>query len=274
MQIPFRTVTNPTLSPREINELISAMRDMPTSRRVYGSSLTDKVAEEPTIYVKVEATTISQFSVFAIQHDASLSHYRPFPISFEDILYNPISYRGDYGTIYCTNGGQKITAGAVYPCEIIGFTKPHIVAFKKETGQVANTGSRFIFRHTSGGGVLKYHRAGQFVAVSPAYYPNPGGAPNDGYIWVVRTDRITRIYGKTNGSLTYGSSGLVDIWRNEAVSSPLEQETVYFTWLGVSGNIIPSGTKVEAEWWDDLQAKETNLPYGGWRISNANCVAS
>lgn len=76
-------------------------------------------------------------------------------------------------------------------------------------------------------------------------------------------------YGKTTADLTYGQRGTVNVWRNEAVTSPLETEIVYFTWLGVSGQVIPSGTKIEYTWWADLDDGD-----GAWRVSNSNCEAS
>lgn len=89
-----------------------------------------------------------------------------------------------------------------------------------------------------------------------------------GDLWIPEW-RPLKIYGKTADSVTYGDSVTVNLWywngSAYAVTSPLLTETVWFDWMGVTGQVIASGTKVEADWWDDRNA---------YRISNSNCVAS
>lgn len=85
-------------------------------------------------------------------------------------------------------------------------------------------------------------------------------------VWLANQKRPD-IYGQYTTNVSYGSSGILYLWNNGALTLPSRyEEDVKFDFLGKAGDVIEAWTLVEARWWDDL-----NDGAGAYRVSNANC---
>lgn len=258
--IPNRTIDNPLLNMREANTIISLLRNILRGQRYKVSPVGIEIGEQQpdagTVHVQF-TSTVNPHSVFFVKY-VSRGYLYSIPLLHSNTTTNYKDTKQSKGELLVTNGGQKAVNGSGLWCKIIGYDTWHLV---KYTSTAPDVGDRL--RPSLTGGTVFKHNAGELVAC---------GKPDTTHLLVpvIRHRKKDKIYGKTAASVTYGSTVTINIWRNNAVTSPLETETgVLFNWLGVSAQVIPSGTKVEAEWWDDL-----NNGDGGYRISNSNCVAS
>lgn len=224
----------------------------------YGASLTPPPIYLPNkINVRFTAT-INPYSLFFVKY-VDRAYVPVGPHATVNSVTNYQNTKQSQAEILVTNGDLKVFNGTILDCDIIGFDTPVKLRY---TSTAPDLGDRL--RPSKTGNTVFKHSAGELVAVS-----KPDTARL--HIWVIRARKKDKIYGKTTASVSYGptNSVTVNIWRNLAVTNPLETETVFFNWVGITGQTIPSGTKIEAEFWDDMSNGD-----GAYRISNSNCVAS
>jgi hypothetical protein len=219
----------------------------------YGTVIENVPYEPRPINVKFDVD-MEPYSIFTVKHTSADAYYIGNATVTAVKVDHPVEKQKD-AFIYCTNGDIKVKATNSLDCFIIGFEKPFEVLY---TGTAPTVGERLRVTTTAPLYQVQKHSAGQLLAVSQ---PNTSTFR----IWVIRCWKKDEIYGTLAEAITYGatSNKPLNIWRNGAITSPVETETVYFNWLGATGQVLPAGVKVEAKFWEDL---------GYYRISNSNCT--
>ena len=249
-EIIDRSLSNPLFNIQESNNILKSLKELFRSKKVEES----KTKEGPiNVYF---SSTLNPHSIFYVKYvDKSFNIVKP--ITDSNTTVTPSTTKHSQANILCTNGEIKAKAGSILGCFPIGYETPHLI---KYSGTTPDFGDK-LRAHISNSTVIK-RAGGELLAVS-----KPQATRS--LIWVIRHQKIREIYGKTTGLILYGSkTGTINIWRNELVTNPIETETIWFTWLGVTGQSIPAGTKIEAKWWDDLDGGN-----GAYRVSNSNCIA-
>lgn len=181
LDIPLRSSSNPSLSIKEINALLTELRQYTNSRRVnqsgIGTSLTSKFPDDQYINIKFTAEYPS-YSVFTIQPSAR-AFYPPIANPDSDDVIDPDSVPEEKAQVYVTNGGQPTDNGSVFDCYLIGMTRPHRIRY---SGTAPETGDRM--QPVAGQSYLIKQSSGIFTAVS-----EPDLATET--VWVVRDPLAT-----------------------------------------------------------------------------------
>jgi hypothetical protein len=86
--------------------------------------------------------------------------------------------------------------------------------------------------------------------------------------WMATTPWITRWQGKTVNQIASKGSGLVNIWINDLVSSPLWQVTAWNKWMNGT-SVIAAGKEVLIEWMQNNLNTDGTL--GQWLVHEVEC---
>lgn len=254
--IAYRTFGKPFFDMQESNAILDYLRQALFSRKniqsSYGSIPLSDYVPDSSINVKF-TSSLPPHSVFGVKY-VDRQFYKPIAVADVDLAITPATQKQNQAFIYCTNGGVKTQNGMCLDCQIFGYSKPLLVAY---TGTTPVFGQRMA---PVGSPTNKFEvkSSGQFVSAS---LPNTV----ESVIYVIRHSKSEFVYGKAASAITYGSSGTLNIYRGEAITNPLETETVRFTWEGIAGQVIPAGANMTARWIADLQT---------YRVHLSNCVAS
>lgn len=256
IDVPYRTANSPNLNVRETNVILRFLRNM------YDWGIRSR-AQEGDLQVTFN-DDFDQYSVFTIEQSTATPD-RVRPSVYAKKIFNYETHPNSKGTIFVTNGPNPVTAGSNWGCWVIGYERPHLVRLFDQS--TIHVGDRLYLKR--GENYVVKNPGGHFIAVSEEIVISG----SDKLIWAVRHERQILLEGKTTAALAYGNSGTMNIWRNGVVSNPLETATAYFTWIGKTGDEIPSGTKIKVEWDDNITPSVYNGG-GGYKVANSNCEAS
>lgn len=171
LNIPLRSINNPFLNPREINELLSYLATIQ-------QTLYTRQKKKP-ICVKISrANELPNYSIFTIANVSG----RDFDITqaYADYwnLENPAIEPDGRRQIYCTNGNEPIRDGILL-CDIIGDNEPYPIRYQGATPIIGTrmdmvTQSNGVFNEP----LLEFNPTGPFTCVS-------NGDSNLGLVWVM-----------------------------------------------------------------------------------------
>lgn len=262
LDIPFRSLNRPNLSPKEINVILQSLKNLQslyTGRRAISGmhGAVNRPSEDEESYITVNFDEdYDPYSIFAVAMTSSTPFFYPL-YAVQEVLKNPNrdSINRNQDTIYCTNGGSVAKNGANLSCHIIGYHRPHRIKYSGTAPAIGNKCYPVPAQK-----YVTVNENGPFLVISP---PNT----NDATVWIVRHERVMDIYGTADADITYGSDGTISVWRDLTDSG--DSATVSFKFLGETGDVIASGTKLHAIWKDDL-----NNGVGGWLVDRVNCPAA
>lgn len=255
--IPFLGPNHRGFTIREGNAILLYLRQLVRSspgRRSDGHGIASPDTKNPTpgITVMFDAD-YDPYSVFAVAMTSSSPYFYVLN-AVQEVITNPNtdSINRNKGVIYCTNEGYIAKNGATLSCAIIGYETPRLV---KYSGTEPDIGDKCY--PVPSQKYVTVNENGPFLIVSK---PDTDRE----LVWICRHERILEIYGTADSTINYGSNGNISVFRDLADSG--DTASVMFKFLGKTGDTIPSGAKVHARWFDDL-----NNGVGGWLVTNSNC---
>lgn len=247
-QIPERNLNAPFLNLKEINLLLQQIKELNAK-----IDAIKELRDDTQVDVKF-VTAYAAYSIFTCTEDVTRPYQYPKPLASNANISMAAVHDG--GKTFLTNGSQVVSADDYWPCYTIG-SIPRLIRY---TGTDPIVGDQMRPNFPTAGKIIKVD-SGPLICVSTADTTNE-------WVWVIHNyNRIMELDGKVKTSaITYGSSGTMEVWSSGSASGI--DKTVFFTWLGVSGQTIPVGAKISVAWREDI-----NSGAGGWLITNSNCVA-
>lgn len=201
LDIPLRRPGRPDLTWNEVNSILLSLRGLHDNRRVevgrYGGAFSDVQSENRRIqcYFTTYLPPFSIFTLRGLQGYEDIPFYYPKtlcdgdaitdpPITGDPYPYvaqpdlSPFTYPQGLGNppterdVFLTNGGQDITPGMSYDCEVIGTDKPHKILY---SGSPPIIGERmeYVTNISTGSFTVIKSRTGPFVCVGNVLENHP-----------------------------------------------------------------------------------------------------